>query len=212
MKIIDDKWRQLTSFTNNTEQKNNLLRQLKEAYSAPGRRYHNLYHVATLLEMFEANLVHLQNPIVVGFSILYHDIVYNTERRDNEEMSAEKARKDLKSLALKRSFIVEVEEFILATKDHVIPEEIDNKNDLAYFLDFDLAVLGLQADAYEHYRRNIRQEYLQCRTHVYKEGRRQAMIQLLEKDYLFYTDTFRQQYEAQARENINNELAELVSN
>ena len=210
MSMINEKWAELTAFTNNKELKDNLLSDIKKSYSSPGRSYHNLDHLLSLLTLCEENVAVLQNPIVVGFSIIYHDIIYDTQRRDNEEKSAEKAKRDLKALGLKRSFITEIEAFILATKDHEIPAEVVNKHDLAYFLDFDLAVLGLPGDEYEAYKKSIRQEYLQYRSYVYKEGRRQAMIQLLEKESLFYTNEFKERFEVQARENINNELAVLI--
>ncbi|WP_207494121.1 HD domain-containing protein [Aridibaculum aurantiacum] len=210
MTLIDQKWQQLTAFNPDTELKNTLLHEIKSAYTAPGRHFHNLDHIEQMLQLCDEHIAALQNPVVVGFAIVYHDIIYNTERRDNEEQSAEKARRHLKAINLKRSFISEVEAFILATKDHVIPEEVVNKNDLAFFLDFDLAVLGSSEFAYEQYRKDIRQEYLQYRTHVYKEGRKQAMLQLLKKDHLYYTNAFRELYEQQARENINNELAEFA--
>ena len=210
MSMINEKWAELTAFTNNKEFKDNLLSDIKKSYSSPGRSYHNLDHLLSLLTLCEESVAVLQNPIVVGFSIIYHDIIYDTQRRDNEEKSAEKAKRDLKALGLKRSFITEIEAFILATKDHEIPAEVVNKHDLAYFLDFDLAVLGLPGDEYEAYKKSIRQEYLQYRSYVYKEGRRQAMIQLLEKKSLFYTNEFKERFEVQARENINNELAVLI--
>ena len=71
MSIIDEKWEQLTCFTNNTELKDKLLKDIKQSYTAPGRSYHNLDHVVNLLLMCEENLALLHNPVVVGFSILY---------------------------------------------------------------------------------------------------------------------------------------------
>jgi predicted metal-dependent HD superfamily phosphohydrolase len=209
MEFIEEKWRQLTSFSNKEDEKSAYLNEIILAYSAPGRTYHNLQHVVSLFNLCEEYLPEIKNPVVVGFAILYHDVVYNTALRDNESASAEKAVKHLQALQLKKSFINDVESFIHATKDHELVDGIADASDLAYFLDFDLAILGSPADVYDAYSKSIRQEYLQYRSYVYKEGRKQALVQLLTKEHLYFTDAFQQKFEQQARENINNEIAQL---
>jgi predicted metal-dependent HD superfamily phosphohydrolase len=208
MKILEEKWRQLTSFSNREEEKLACFNEVMTAYAAPNRTYHNQQHIVALFNLCEEYLSEIRNPVVVGFSIFYHDMVYNTELRDNEAASAEKAVKHLQGLQLKKSFIADIEQFILATKDHELADVTDT-NDLAYFLDFDLAILGSSPGMYDAYSKSIRQEYLQYRTHIYKEGRKQALQQLLSKEHLYFTDAFRNRFEQQARENINNEIAEL---
>lgn len=210
MNIIDEKWKQLTAFNSNEELKSDLLHQVTTSYSTPARAYHNLHHIAFMLQLCHEYLAQLHNPAVVGFAILYHDVVYNTERRDNEESSAAMAKKHLQLLHFRKSYIQDVEDFILATQHHQLPEGMEDNTDLQYFLDFDLAVLGLSSQQYVDYSKRIRQEYLQYRTHIYKEGRKQALSQLSSTDHLFFTDDFRQRFEQQAKENINNELAELA--
>jgi predicted metal-dependent HD superfamily phosphohydrolase len=210
MNIIDEKWKQLTAFSNNEELKHKLLNEVKTSYSNPARAYHNLHHIAFMLQLCDEYLPLLHNPAVVGFAVIYHDVVYDTERRDNEENSAILAKKHLHSLNFRKSYIQEVDAFILATQHHHVPEGMEENKDLQYFLDFDLAVLGLPTEQYTDYSKRIRQEYLQYRTHVYKEGRKQALLQLSSTEHLFFTDEFRQRFEQQAKENINNELAELL--
>lgn len=209
MNIIDEKWEQLTSFNGNKELKQQLLHEVKSAYSTGTRAYHNLHHISFMLQLCDEYLGELNNPVVVAFATFYHDVVYDTNRRDNEEKSAAFAKKQLQALMFKRSLAAEVEKFILATIDHNASAKVEHPTDLEFFLDFDLAVLGLPAEQYQHYTRAIRQEYLQYRTPIYREGRRQAMTQLLSQEKLFHTQSFRERCEEQARLNINNELAEL---
>jgi len=59
------------------------------------------------------------------------------------------------------------------------------------------------------YSKNIRQEYLQYRTPIYKEGRRQALKHLTAKEHIYFTEEFRTRFEKQARENIEREMNEL---
>jgi predicted metal-dependent HD superfamily phosphohydrolase len=208
MKILEEKWRQLTSFSNREEEKQACFNEIMQAYAAPNRTYHNQQHIVALFSLCEEYLNEVHNPLVVGFSIFYHDMVYDTELRDNEAASAQKAVKHLQGLQLKKCFIADIEQFILASKDHELVE-VSDQNDLAYFLDFDLAILGSSPGVYEAYSKSIRQEYLQYRTHIYREGRKQALQQLLSKEHLYFTDAFRNRFEQQARENINNEIGEL---
>jgi predicted metal-dependent HD superfamily phosphohydrolase len=202
---VEEKWKQLTSFSNRNTFKEKFWNEIVSSYTQPHRAYHNLEHINALFGLLDENIQHIQNPVVVGFAIIYHDVVYDTQLRENEEQSAVKATAHLKQLLLKPAIIQSVSDFILASKEHAIPEGFEQASDLAYFLDFDMSILGPPWEVYDDYRQKIRQEYLQYRTHIYKEGRIQALQQMLEKP-LFQTEAFKERYEAQARKNVQREI------
>lgn len=54
---------------------------LEKAYSKKSRHYHNLKHIAAMIESFETYRDHLQNPNEILFSIFYHDFVYSSSKK-----------------------------------------------------------------------------------------------------------------------------------
>ena len=202
---VNQKWNQLTSFSKKEDVKNELWRDIVEHHTGPYRYYHNLHHVARLFEWSETIMPQMKVPAVTGFAILYHDIVYDTFKDNNEEESAAVARDHMQRLQVKESVIQQVETYILASKKH----ELNSQNafsDLAWFLDLDLAILGAPWDEYEAYSEQIRKEYRQYPDAVYSPGRKNALEQLSEKEHLFFTSHFRDLLEAQARQNIFREI------
>lgn len=212
LSYLEEKWKQLTAFSNKEEVKEKLWNEIVECYSERERYYHDLNHLVRLFELFERFMAHIKQPVITGLAIFYHDIVYNTFRQDNEEKSTVKARQHLQQLNINRLLLHTIEEFILATKTHTIPDNFPFKNDLSFFLDFDLSVLGLKWEDYFVYSYNIRKEFSQFPAAVFIDGRKQALERILNKPLFFLTPELRQLFEETARENINRELSLLQSN
>jgi predicted metal-dependent HD superfamily phosphohydrolase len=209
---LEEKWKQLTGFSKKEEVKDKLWNELVECYTERFRFYHNLDHLAALFSLFERFIPHINQPAIVGFSIFYHDIVHDTFRQDNEEKSALRAREHLQQLNINRSLLQNIEQFILATKTHTIPENFLLENDLSFFLDFDLAILGTKWEDYFMYSYNIRKEFNQYPEAPYKDGRVHALERIANRPFLFLTAEFQELYEETARQNINKELNLLQSN
>ena len=207
--ILQDKWNQLFSFSKNESLKEALWNELIQRYGEPHRFYHTLLHVAELFTWMDTYQKEIQKPAVVAFAILYHDIVYDTNRDDNEEKSAELAKDHLQRLKITATIINQVVQFILATKTHEVPDNSENANDLKFFLDFDMAILGSDWKVYQHYSENIQFEYQQYTDDLYKAGRKQALEQMASKPFLFYSPTFKRLLEGKARENIEKEMKGL---
>jgi predicted metal-dependent HD superfamily phosphohydrolase len=211
IEYLHPKWRQLTEFSKKEEVKESLWKEIVDLYSEPNRYYHNLNHIANLFSLFEKFFTEIKHPALVGFSIFYHDIVYNTFREDNEEQSALKARLHLQQLNINKTLLENIEVFILATKTHEVPSGFAYEKDLQYFLDFDLAILGSKWEDYFRYSHNIRKEYGQFTDAIYKAGRKQALQRLQSKDKLFYTEQLHNVYQQNTHDNINKELSLLQS-
>ena len=209
IEYVKEKWKQLTAFSKKEETKKQLWKEIVYRYSEQHRHYHNLNHIAFLFSLCDKYITGISNPAVTGFAILYHDIVYDTYRPDNEEQSAALAEAHLKQLNVNAAFIENIKTFIIATKDHKIPEGYSLKNDLALFLDFDIAILATVPETYQLYSEKIRQEYLKYPDKVYKEGRRQALQKVLSFEKIFITDDFVESMEEAARQNIYKEVEHL---
>lgn len=206
---LTEKWEQLTGFSKKEELKQLYLKEILTQYTQPHRFYHNLNHIANLFLLLEKYVEVIENPVVFGFAIFYHDVVYDTITRDNEEKSSMKAREHLSGLNLKKSFIDDVETYIKATVTHQVLSSSLFKNDLPWFLDFDLAILGAPWQEYEVYSNNIRNEFRQYPDDVYNAGRTNALNKILDKQAIYVTKEFYNLYEATARENIGREISYL---
>jgi predicted metal-dependent HD superfamily phosphohydrolase len=176
--------------------------EIQSAYTAPGRHYHNLNHIEYMMEKAGEYQEQIHDIDALKFSVFYHDIVYDTNRNDNEERSAQIARDRLEKLTIPEEKIARCESQILATKSHKRTRDKDTN----YLLDFDLAYLGESPSLYREYSANIRKEYAQFPDALFKQGRTKALEHFLKMDRIFKTEEFYNKYEKQARENIRSEL------
>ena len=190
--LLPDAARRETEFT-----------KLVAAYGASGRHYHNLQHLENLFAQV-ANFP-LQDAVVVGLAIWYHDAVYEALRGDNEAKSAEWALAFLAETTLESARRARVAELIRRTADHTQPQPPDDA-DLLLFLDADLSILGAPEAAYWAYARQVRQEYHLVPEPLYRSGRSQVLAKLLAAPVLFHTPALRQAFDAPARRNLQAEL------
>ena len=94
--------------------------QIVEAYSTPNRYYHNLeyiHHVLEVIQTLESQTEDLETK-TVQLAAWFHDIVYDSKAKDNEEKSAEYAAEVLLSLSIPPHVIKNVKNLILTTKNH----------------------------------------------------------------------------------------------
>ena len=75
--------------------------------------------------------------------------------------------------------------------------------------DADLAALALPRDLYRLNTLDIRAEYAHIADEVFRKGRLQVLVMLLEGSGVFRTEPGRQWWEAAARDNLRAELATL---
>lgn len=176
---------------------------LEKAYSKKSRHYHNLTHLEEMIACFDTYKNQLQFPDEVLYSIFYHDLIYKSTRKDNELKSAELAVGLLPNNTIANKQIIF--DMILATKDHVSKGVEDEK----WLIDFDLRILAKDWEEYEVYFKQIRKEYTIYPDFLYNPGRKKALGHFLEKDFIYQTETFRELFEAKARQNIHKEISLL---
>jgi predicted metal-dependent HD superfamily phosphohydrolase len=198
------RWHALTApLLTDTARREAELTRLAAAYDAPGRHYHTLGHIETLLNRVEVHA--LQDAMVVELAIWFHDAVYDPLRVDNEAKSAEWALAFLQETSLEFARCERVADLIRRTQDHTQPQPPADA-DLLLFLDADLSILGAPEAAYWDYARHIRREYQVAPDELYRPGRSKVLAKLLASPVLFHTPALREELDAAARRNLQAEL------
>ncbi|MBX2841900.1 MAG: hypothetical protein KTR26_09010 [Flammeovirgaceae bacterium] len=178
---------------------NIILKRLSEK----GRFYHNQNHIEDLLLKEEAIDQLISNKFVFKLAIWFHDIIYNPLKSNNEEKSAKLAMEILTDTNISEEELNLISQFIIATKSHhlIIPHQ-----DLPYFLDLDLSILGTSTEQYKAYMVQIRKEYRHVPGILYKKGRQKVLKSFLERKEIYFSDYFKKLYEEKARENLKFEI------
>ncbi|MES2777919.1 MAG: hypothetical protein V4722_27310 [Bacteroidota bacterium] len=204
--VITKEWMAALPLGVNEQVAESLLSELSSMYASPHRHYHNLEHLRAMFKLLEHYKLEILAPDIVALSIFYHDAIYDSSAGNNEEASAEYAVGCLQKLSLAVNEIEWIKEAILATKSHQLPVDVSNQNDLAYLLDFDLAILSATWTEYKKYAGCIRKEYQQYNHFAYNIGRRKVLSHFLKKPFIYHTPGFKNEREAIARNNIKKEI------
>jgi predicted metal-dependent HD superfamily phosphohydrolase len=178
---------------------------IADHYAAPPRAYHNLDHISQMLGEFDAAKHLAQSPDAVEFAIWYHDAIYNSRSKDNEEQSAQLARADLAEAEAPESLLKEVEALILATRHQQPPVTADEQ----LLVDCDLAILGQPAAAFDAYEKAIRVEYDWVPDTAFREGRAKVLNSFLARPTIYSLPYFQQRYEAPSRTNVARSIQAL---
>jgi predicted metal-dependent HD superfamily phosphohydrolase len=172
-----------------------------------GRHYHNVAHVMQCLSEFNKakQFLRLENMEFVRVALWFHDAVYDTHAKDNEEKSAALAREMLSSQDEDVFMIQEVERLILLTKYHENATDLSGK----LMVDCDLSILGQNEFNYGRYETYIRLEYDWMFDADFAKGRIAFLEKMLGRPTIFCSDYFIQTYEQQARRNIRDSIKKL---
>jgi predicted metal-dependent HD superfamily phosphohydrolase len=179
------------------------------AYTATGRHYHDLRHIETLLGLADACADLIADREAVEAAIWFHDAIYDTRRRDNEERSAALAVARL-ARTTDEDRIARIAAMIRATAGHALPDSADAAaSDCALFLDMDLAILGAPPAEFDAYEAAVRREYDWVSEPQWKLGRRTVLSQFLARPAIYATRHFRASHEAAARRNLARAIGRL---
>lgn len=203
-KFLINNWMELTHGSPNI--KNDFHEELTTLYSSSKRYYHNLKHIEALLKLSDEYKHLLSSPRTIGFTIWYHDAVYDTAKNNNEEKSAELAKKHLTELGLDNKLVNNCCDLIIATKTHQLIEN-SNSFDAKFFLDIDLSTLAADRTDYIEYTEQIRKEYSMYPDSLYRKGRKKVLKHFLGMDKIYKTELFSELWEQKAKENLDYELS-----
>ena len=188
-----------------------LKRELSALYRQPGRNYHGVAHIETLLALLDEHRVDLSDPQAVEAAIWFHDAIYDSHRSDNEARSAALAAEKLAS-RVEPARLARIVAVIEATATHALPELADEAamHDAALFLDMDLSILGAPKTAFDSYEAAVRREYAWVDDKAWRSGRAAVLKKFLARPHIFHTEAFRQRFEAEARKNLQRSIATLA--
>jgi predicted metal-dependent HD superfamily phosphohydrolase len=177
---------------------------LEAAYAGPGRGYHDVRHLADVLERVE-ELLDADDPVreAVLLAAWFHDAVYDG-RPDDEERSARWAEAALAGSPLAG----EVGRLVRLTGTHR-PAEDDRAGQV--LCDADLAILAAGPVRYASYVQGVRSEYAHVTDADFAAGRAAVLRDLLAKPSLFHTPAARDRWERRARTNVEREIGTLTA-
>ena len=178
-----------------------ILQYAEEAYSQPGRYYHNFDHIK---EMILVGKKTFGLTFQQYLAIIFHDIVYNPRASKNEEMSVDCLFNVIKTYRGQLShedirFYGEVATIIMDTKKHYYPTTDLSK----VVLDLDLERLSRPLEEVKYFTNLIRQEYSFVDDKTFNDGRKEFYLQFLNTEPAFSTEYGRKLWEPKAKENIN---------
>lgn len=211
LNALANQWKELAgTYSQNAKRIDRIFNQIVKNYSSSRRHYHNLDHVATMLQTAAEYKDQTTDYDAVRFAIWFHDVVYKALKDNNEEKSAKLAVKQLKKIDFPAHRIQKVSDLILKTKTHMIRDEHEDF-DTQLLLDVDLMTLGAEFNDYKEYTLKIRKEYRLVPNKVYRVGRQKVLLHFLKAPEIYRTETFRSKYEQQARDNMKKEVEVLAS-
>ena len=174
------------------------------AWGEPHRSYHDLAHLAAVLGLVDELAACAADPTAVRLAAWYHDVAYDPQRSDNEEVSAARARIGLLGL-VDDATVAEVARLVRLTAGHdPSPDDADG----AVLCDADLAVLASPPAAYAAYASAVRAEYGHLSDADFTAGRIAVLEHLLALPALFRTPPA-QLWTTRARANLTAELSLL---
>lgn len=206
MQDLLDAWGELISRHSDHPDARAVGSDLVAAWAEPHRRYHSIAHLLDILVRVDQLAAYADDPDAVRLAAWYHDCIYDG-LPDDEERSARRAEEDLSRLDVAPGMVDEVARLVRMTVSHD-PAPGDRNGEV--LSDADLAALALPRDLYRLNTAEIRAEYAHIPDEVFRKGRRQVLVSLLEGPGVFRTEPGRQWWEAAARDNLRAELAALT--
>jgi predicted metal-dependent HD superfamily phosphohydrolase len=138
-------------------------------------------------------------------ALWFHDAVHEPLAADNEERSADWARRALARLDVAPHAVEEIARLILLTRHTAPPADPAGR----LLCDIDLSILGRPPAEFADYERRIRAEYAAVPDAAYRKGRRRVLGAFLARDPLYGTPWFRERYEQPARANLQRAIERL---
>lgn len=176
---------------------------LRDRYTAPYRRFHNLDHIDDCLRRFDEVAPLLKDPSAVELAIWFHDAVYELGATTNERHSAELFVE--LSAGARFGLRHRVCSLIMATRHAWVVQG----NDRSFMVDIDLSGFGAPWDEFIESGARLREESSALSDDKYLVGQVFFLDRLRRRKHFFATDYFRDKYEANARANLHRLLDDL---
>lgn len=187
-----------------------LLNRIADLHRGPDRGYHGWTHPLALLNLWDKVRGGLDDPLAVRCAILLHDAVYEPRAADNEARSAALAAEMLDGVVPPETLARTIR-LIEATAKHAIPDDlpVDERGDMAVFLDMDLAILAAPEAEFDAYEAGVRHEYRDVPEAAFRAGRARILEGFLAREALYLSPWGRAAFEAGARANLDRSIRRL---
>ena len=200
-----DQWRDMWTALGVAAAYDALFRDLTARYSEPHRKYHTMQHLHECFGKLQELRALARKPEEIELALWFHDAIYDTKRKDNEEKSAQWARSAVLDAGVAAPAGDRVYELVIATRHNAVPAGIDAQ----ILVDVDLSILGARPDRFDEYEQQVREEYSWVPGPLFRRERRKMLEELLKRPSLFQTAPFLAAYEARARDNLKRSLEKL---
>ena len=194
-------WRELGASKADDE----LYHRLVACYSEPHRKYHTTQHLNECFAHLKRVSSFAEHAAEVELALWFHDAIYNTHEKDNEQRSAEWARDSSLSAGLSKEQADRIYELIMATMHDAVPTGTDAE----VLADIDLGILGAERTRFDEYELQVREEYSWVPDFLYRKARRKVLQEFTGREWIYSTAVFRSEYEVRARENLTRSLSRL---
>ncbi len=186
---------------------------LLAAYADPARGYHDLTHLREVLERLEelgtataaSDAGGAGGDLALVLAAWFHDAVYD-EGGELEERSAVLAETELTGAGLPVGTVAEVARLVRLTGTH---RPADHDEPGRRLCDADLAILAASPERYAAYVAGVRRDYAHVPEPDFRAGRAAVLRDLIARPRLYSTAPARTRWEAPARVNLTQELADL---
>jgi len=200
-----DRWEQVWREATGAKDAERVYQELIALYSQPHRHYHNLRHISECLREFDSARQLARELVAVELAVWFHDAIYDTHAGDNEERSAELAKRSIREAGGSAASCDAVAALVLATKAH----DPWLHPDAPLLVDVDLSILGKPEPRFQEYEAQIRHEYEWVPDATFAAKRAEILERFLARERIYSTESFFSKYEQRARLNIRNSIRNL---
>lgn len=179
---------------------------IRKLYSGDDRFYHTLAHIVDGLNQLPKFVDCVDDMDAFELAWIFHDSVYDTREKDNEEKSAEILDCLCMSWDIDHDLILRAKQLVMATK-HGVNQA--GTSDEKWLVDLDMSILGKPAAEYDLYENNVRREYGWVSSKDWAVGRSEFLSGL--RPPYFQTHYFADQLGEQAEQNIRRSLVKLTT-
>lgn len=187
---------------------------LMERWQEPGRYFHNLRHLASVLARVDELAEETHEADLVRLAAWYHGAIFDSAETatyahhggEDEVASAELAAAELTALGVDPARTARVRELVVALSRHAAaPDDFD----CAVLCDADLSVLATEPQRYKTYLEEVRAEYAHVPVRDFLESRIAILSRLLARKSLF-SSPMGAAWEEPARQNLEGELQRIT--
>jgi predicted metal-dependent HD superfamily phosphohydrolase len=205
IEITLERWQSMWRLLGASGSDDGLFGRLVQCYSEPHRKYHTLQHLQECFGHLDSVGSLAERAGEVELALWFHDAIYDTRKKDNEERSAQWAHECALSAGLTAQQVSHIQALVMATKHNAVPTD----RDAMVLVDIDLGILGSDYERFEEYEAQVREEYSWVPGFLYRSERRKVLQEFANRRQIYNTELFQSRYEAQARDNIARSLARL---